>query len=149
MKGLRFCCCVLFLGIALDGDSDSDGLVKLDVMNVVELSVANSGAGSSAVLGSSYVSSVSGPWQRAVAVSHGLTPVKEHLALMVERLKDCGFDLLAAFAELLAATFALSDALFAATPAAYFWETAAVPLLRLGSARQLSWFGEWVACCKA
>ena len=67
--------------------------------------------------------SVSSPWQRAAEVSHGLTLVKEHLALMVERLKDCGFDLLAAFAELLAATFALSDALFAATPAAYFWDS--------------------------
>ena len=52
-------CCVWFLGIALDGDSDSDGLVKLDVMNEVQLSLANTGAGSSAVPGSSYVSSVS------------------------------------------------------------------------------------------
>ena len=92
-------------------------------MNEEELSLANTGAGSSAVPGSSYVSSVSGPWQRVAAVSHGFSLVKEHIALMVERLKDCGFDLLAAFAELLAATFVLSDALFAATPAACFWDS--------------------------
>ena len=121
------------LGIALDGDSDNDGLVKLDVMNEGELSLANTGSGSSAVPASSYVSSVSGPPQRPVEVSYGLTPVKEHLALMVERLKDCGFDLVAAFAELLAATFALSDALFAATPAAYFLTAAAaLPLASFG-----------------
>ena len=93
MKGWRFCCCVWLLGIALDGDSDNDGLVKLDVMNEGELSLANTGAGSCAVPRSSYVSSVSGPPQRPVEVSRGLTPVKEHLGL-----KDCGFDLLAAFA---------------------------------------------------
>ena len=95
----------------------------LDVMNEVELSLANTGAGSSAVPDPSNVSSVSDPWQRVGAVSHGLTLVKEHLALMVARLMDCGFDLLAAFAELLAATFALSDALFAATLVAYFWHS--------------------------
>ena len=101
MKGWRFCCCVWFLGIFLDRDSDSDGLVTLDVMNEVELSLANTGAGPSAVPDPSNVSSVSHPWQRVAAVSHGLTPVKEHLALMVARLMDSGFDLLAAFAELL------------------------------------------------
>ena len=87
--------------------------------------MANTGAGSSAVPGSSYVSSVSGPPQCPVMfeVSRGWTPVKEHLALMVERLKDCVFDLLAAFAELLAATFALSDALVAATSAACFGDS--------------------------
>ena len=146
MKGWRFCCCVWFLGIALDGDSDSDGLVMLDVMNEVELSLANTGAGSSAVPGPSYVSSVSDPWQRVAAVSHGLTPVKEHLALMVARLKDCGFDLLAAFAELLAATFALSDALFAATPAAFFWDSSrgfALASFGLSPAAVVPWGNGW------
>ena len=63
------------------------------------------------------MSSVSGPPQHPVTfeVSHGMIPVKGPLALMVERLKDWGFEMLAAFAELLASTFAFSDALFAAT----------------------------------
>ena len=73
------------------------------------------------------------------------TPVRT-----IARLTDCGFDLLAAFAELLAATFALSDALFAATPAAYFWDSSrgfALASFGLSPAAVVRW--EWVACCKA
>ena len=96
---------LLVSGNALDGECDSD-LALLD--EEVELSLANTGA----VPVASYVSSV----------TDRFCPVKEHLA-RVARLMDCVFDLLAAFAELLAATFALTDALSAATPAAYFWES--------------------------
>ena len=89
------------------------------------MSLANTGA----VPDSSYVSSV----------TDRFSLVKEHLARMVARLMDCGFDLLAAFAELLAATFALSDAFFCCDACRLFFGTAAValPSLRLGSARQL------------
>ena len=67
----------------------------------VDLSLANTGA----VPTAGYVSSV----------TDRFSPVKEHLARAFSRQVDSP-----AFAELLAAIFALSDELFAATPAAYF-----------------------------
>ena len=74
----------------------------------VDLSLANTGA----VPAAGNVSSV----------TDRFSPVKEHLARAFPRLMDSGFDMLAAFAELLAAIFALLDAMVAATPAAYFWD---------------------------
>ena len=72
MKGWRFCCCVWFLGIALDGDTDSDDLVMLDVMNEVGVELGEHWwrAFCSSIL--SNVSSVSDPWQHVAAVSHAV-----------------------------------------------------------------------------
>ena len=109
----------------LDGECDSD-LALLD--EEVDLSLANTGA----VLAASYVSSV----------TNRFSPVKEHLARVVSRLMVCVYDMLAAFAELLAATFALTDVLFAATPGAYFWDSSrgfALALFGLSPAAVVPW----------
>ena len=118
-------CCLLFLGMPLDGECDCV-LASLD--EEVDLSLANTGT----VPAASYVSSV----------TDRFSPVKEHLARVVSRLMDSVFDMLAAFAELLAATFALPDALFAATPAAYFWDSSrgfALALFGLSPAAVAPW----------
>ena len=149
-EGLEVLLCVWLLGITLDGDSDNDGPDKLDMlqegMNEKEWSLANTGAGSFAVSGSSYVSSVSGPLQHPVTfeVSHGGILVKGPLALMVERLKDWEFIMLAAFAELLFATLPfLMRCLPRRLPLVFGTAAGALPLPRLGSARQLSFPGGW------
>ena len=124
MKACWFCC-FLFLGLPLDGECDSVlGLLDEEV----DLSLANTGA----VPAAGYVSSV----------TDRFSPVKEHLARAFSRLMDSVFDMLAAFAELLAAIFALTDALFAAMPAAYFWDSSggfALALFGLSPAAVVPW----------